>query len=44
MGEVARALNDLGFGQIFGSRDAFRRIRQILSRARHDKALLGQLV
>jgi hypothetical protein len=44
MGEVAGAMNDLGFGQIFGSRDACRGIRQILSRARHDKALLGQLV
>jgi hypothetical protein len=41
MGEVAAAMNDLGFGQIFGSRDAFGGIRQILSRAGHDKALLG---
>jgi esterase/lipase superfamily enzyme len=44
MREVASAMNDLGFGQIFGSRDAFRGIRQILSRARHGNALLGQLV
>jgi hypothetical protein len=44
MGEVAAAMNDLGFGQIFGSCDAFGGIRQILSRTRHDKALLGQLV
>jgi hypothetical protein len=43
MGEVAGAMNDLGFGQIFGSRDAFRGIRQLLSRARHDEALLSQL-
>jgi hypothetical protein len=44
MGEVSAAINDLRFGQIFGSCDAFRDIRQILSGARHDKALLGQLV
>jgi hypothetical protein len=44
MREIPCAMNDLGFGQIFGSRDAFRGIRRILSRARHDKALLGQLV
>jgi hypothetical protein len=42
--EVAAALNDLGCGQIFGSRDAFRDVRQILSGSRHSKALLGQLV
>jgi hypothetical protein len=44
MGEVSAAVNDLGFGQIFRARDAFRDIRQIQSRARHGKALLGQLV
>jgi len=44
MREVAAALNDLGCGQIFGSRDAFRDVRQILSGSRHSKALLGQLV
>jgi len=44
MGEVAAAMNDLGVGQIFGSRDARGGIRQILSRARHDKDLLGPLV
>jgi len=44
MREVPAALNDPGSRQIFESRDAFRSIRQILSRARHDKALLGQLV
>jgi hypothetical protein len=44
MGEVSAAMNDLGFGQIFGARDAFRDIRQIQSGARHGKALLGQLV
>jgi len=42
MREVVAALNDLGFGQIFGSRDALRDIRQILSGARHSKALLGR--
>jgi hypothetical protein len=44
MRKVAGAMKDLGFGQIFRSREAFRGIRQIMSRARHDKALLGQLV
>jgi hypothetical protein len=44
MREIAAALNDLGWGQIFGSRDAFRDVRQILSWSRHSKALLGQLV
>jgi hypothetical protein len=44
MGKVASAMDDLGFGQIFGSRDAFRDVRHILSGARHSKALLGQLV
>ena len=44
MAEVAAAMNDFGFRQIFGSRDAFRSIRQILSWARHSNALLGQLV
>jgi hypothetical protein len=44
MREVATALNDLSFGQIFGSRDAFRDVGQILSGTRHRKALLGQLV
>jgi hypothetical protein len=44
MREVPGAMNDLGLGQIFGSRDAFRGIGQILSGARHSKALLGQLV
>jgi len=44
MAEVAAAMNDFGFRQIFGSRDTFRSIRQILSWARHSNALLGQLV
>jgi hypothetical protein len=44
MREVPAAMNDFGFGQIFGSRDAFRGIRQISSGARHGKALLGQSV
>jgi hypothetical protein len=44
MGEIPAAMNNPGFGQIFGSRNAFRDIRQILSGAKHSKALLGQLV
>jgi len=44
MREVASAMNDLGFGQILRSRDTFRGIGHISSRAGHDKALLGQLV
>jgi hypothetical protein len=44
MREVAATFNNLGSGQIFGSRNAFRDVRQILSGARHSKALLGQLV
>jgi hypothetical protein len=43
MREVPSAANDLGLGQIFGSRDAFRGVRQILSGSRHGKALLGQM-
>jgi len=43
MCEVTAPLNDLGFGQIVGVRDAFRDVRQILSGG-HSKALLGQLV
>ena len=42
--EVPTAMNDLGFGKIFGSRDAFRVIGQILTGARHSKTLLGQVV
>lgn len=44
MREVSTAPNDLGFGQIFGARNAFRDIRQILSGTRHRNALLGQWV
>jgi hypothetical protein len=43
MRECPRAANNLGFRQIFGSRDAFRGIGQILPWSRHGKALLGQL-
>jgi hypothetical protein len=44
MREVAAAPNDLGLGQIFGPRNAFRDVRQVLSGTRHSKALLGQSV
>lgn len=43
MGEVPRAPNDVGLGQIFGSRDAFRGIGYVPSGSRHGKALLGQV-
>jgi hypothetical protein len=43
MCEVPRTANDLGFGKIFGSRDAFRGIRKILTGSKHGKALLGWL-
>jgi hypothetical protein len=43
MREVSRAANDLSFGQIFGSRDTFGDVGQILSGARHSKSLLGRL-
>ena len=43
MREVPGTTNDLGFGQILGPRDTFRRIRQILSGSRHGIALLGQV-
>jgi hypothetical protein len=38
---VAATFDDLRLGQIFDARDAFRGIRQVLSRSWHDKALLG---
>jgi hypothetical protein len=44
MSEVPATVNDLGFGQIFGARNALRDIRQVLSGARHSKALLGLLI
>jgi hypothetical protein len=44
MPEAPAAMDDLGFGQIFGSRDAFRGIREISSGARHRRALLGRSV
>jgi len=44
MGKVPAATDDLGFGQVFGSRDAFRSIRHVFSGARHGKALLGQVI
>jgi len=44
MREVPRAANDLRFGQILGSSNAFRRIGQILSWSKHRKALLGQTI
>jgi hypothetical protein len=43
MGEIPGATDDLGCGQIFGSSNAFRGIRQILPWSRHGKALLGQV-
>src|SRR5438132_1471238 len=43
MREVPSAANNLGCGQILGSSDAFRGIREILSWCRHGKALLGQV-
>jgi hypothetical protein len=42
--EVPAPAHDLGFGQILGTSDAFRWVRQILSGARHSKALLGHVV
>jgi len=39
--EISATFDDLRCGQILGSRDAFRGIRQVLSRSWHDKALLG---
>ena len=44
MRKVPSAANDLGFGQIFGSCDAFRGVRQILSGSRHGKVLLGKVI
>ena len=38
---VATTFDDLRFGQIIDARDAFRGIRQVLSRPWHDKPLLG---
>src|SRR5271166_4300882 len=42
MFEVPTASNDSRFGQILGANDALGSVRQILSRSRHGKALLGQ--
>jgi hypothetical protein len=41
MCEVSPAANDLGLGQIFGARDAFRGVWHILAGSSHNQALLG---